>query len=262
MELSIYSSIETEISRGIHTIRFNRSAERNSINETFLREINSAIDAAEDDAACSLVVLEGTDGIFCTGMDFNELARDPESLESSYYMHTIKRFSLSPRIIVSKIDGTVMAGGVGLAAASDLVYATPRSQFSLSEALWGLLPACVIPYLIRRVGFQKAYAMTLTTMPVSAQKAGEMNLVDEICEDPDSAIKRLWLRVNKVNEGTVKNMKDYFRKMWLITEQMEKTAIDEISRLIADPVVRDNIENYVRNGEFPWEREKKEREKE
>lgn len=257
--------IVKEITGGISVI-FNRLEHQNSINELFLKELNNALDLAEKEPSCRILVLEGQEGIFCTGMDFNEAALAYENADSnssqatgvenfisSFYMETIKRFSLSPKIIISKVDGKVMAGGVGLAAASDLVIATPRSQFSLSEALWGLLPACVIPYLIRRVGYQKAYKMTLTTLAVSAQEAYDMNLVDELSENPDDSIRRFWLRIGKLEEATISNVKQYFRKMWFVTDQMEEVAVSEISRLVAHPKVRDNIENFVKYQKFPWE---------
>ena len=60
-------------------------------------------------------------------------------------MALLKRLTLTPKVVVACIDGKVIAGGVGIAAAADLVVATPRSEFSLSEALWGMLPCCVVP---------------------------------------------------------------------------------------------------------------------
>ena len=130
---------------------------------------------------------------------------------------------------------------------------TSRSQFGLSEALWGLLPAMVIPYLIRRIGFGKAYRMALTTLPVSAQEAYAMGLVDEISEMPADSIRRLWLRLRRIEETTIGDIKEYFRKMWVVTEQMEATAVSEISRHMADPRVKGNIEDFVKLGKFPWD---------
>jgi polyketide biosynthesis enoyl-CoA hydratase PksH len=168
-------------------------------------------------------------------------------------MSTIKRLTLEPRLIVSIVDGRAMAGGIGLVAASDWVIATPRSQFSLSEALWGLLPAMVAPYLIRRVGFQTAFRMTLTTLPISAQEAWTAHLVDEVSEHPLDNLRRLWLRVSKLETATVKNVKAYFREMWLISEQMEELAVAETNRLAADPVVIRNITDYIEFQKFPWD---------
>src|SRR5204863_9100504 len=107
----------------------------------------------------------------------------------------LRRFTTVGRVIVSIVDGRVTGGGVGLVAASDLVYATERSSFGLPEALWGLLPCCVLPFLIRRVGYQPAYAMALSTQPVSAQEALRSHLVDAVADDPTALVRRLAARV-------------------------------------------------------------------
>lgn len=241
------------------TITFNREISRNSISTKFLQELNQALDLAEKNSACRMVVLEGQNGIFCTGMDFNEVAETLQGQSgtaadrfSRQYMNTVKRFSLMPKVIVSKVDGQVLAGGVGLAAASDIVIATSRSTFALSEALWGLLPAMVLPYLIRRVGYQKAFNMTLTTAPVSAQEAFGFHLVDEISETPDLDIHRQLQRLLRLEVSTIGRMKEYFRKIWIITEGMEEMAVSETSGLMSHRKVMENIQNFVNYKKFPW----------
>ncbi|MDQ1350639.1 MAG: polyketide biosynthesis enoyl-CoA hydratase PksH [Acidobacteriota bacterium] len=255
-----YETIAVEKSDIGIIITINRPQQRNSINNKLLEEINRVLDQVEEDERCRLVVLAGQPGTFCTGMDFEEFSSlksqqgtAPLKTAPNPYMATLKRFTLIPRVVIAVVDGQVMAGGVGLAAASDLVIATPRSQFCLSEALWGLLPAMVTPFLVRRVGFQAAYRMTLTTAPVHSREALDMKLVDEISESPFDSVHRLWLRLSKLSVPTLRNLKEYFRKMWLINEAMENIAITEIERLSSDPRVIENISNYVKYGKFPWE---------
>ena len=85
--------------------------------------------------------------------------------------------------------------------------------------------------------------MTLTTLPISAQEAREIHLVDEVSEKPDDSIRRLLLRIGRLEESTISDMKKYFRKMWMITEQMEETAVAEFTRLMSQPKVLENITN-------------------
>ena len=118
-----------------------------------------------------------------------------------------------------------MAGGMGLVAASDLVFAHSNATFSLSEVLWGLLPAMVMPFLIRRVGYQNAYRLTLTASTINADEARAMYLADEVGEDIESRLQAMTRRLGRVQVETVKDLKNYFRKMWIIDEAMEKTAI-------------------------------------
>lgn len=255
-----YDTLRIHRSPGVMTAEIHRPQNRNSMNHQLLKELNNVLDEAERDPACRMVALRGCGGVFCTGMDFDELVdggprdtAEDELVGPPLYLHTLKRFTLSPVIVAAVVEGEVTAGGVGLVAAADIAIGTPDSRFALSEALWGLLPAIVTPFLIRRCGFQAAYRMTLTTMPVSGDKAFAIGLLDECGPDVDEILRRLFLRLNKVEESTVGNLKRYFRKMWMITEEMERTAVEEISRLGSDPRVTRNIENFVKHGKMPWD---------
>ena len=146
-----------------------------------------------------------------------------------------------------------MAGGVGLVAASDLVFSDTKSTFSLSEVLWGLLPAMVMPFLIRRVGFQNAYRLTLTTSTISAHDASAMNLVDELGDDVEARVQAMSRRISRLDTDTISDLKSYFRKMWIVTEEMERTAVAELARLSQDPRIVENVTNYVKHGKVPWE---------
>ncbi|HEY0792104.1 MAG TPA: enoyl-CoA hydratase-related protein [Chthoniobacterales bacterium] len=240
-------------------VTISRPHRRNSINSTLIRELGAALDLAEKSPDCRTVVLEGAPGVFCTGMDFEEVAahagaQAAETIRLSEYLALLKRFTLSPKVIVSRLDGKVIAGGIGLVAASDLVLSTERSEFSLSEALWGLLPCCVLPFLIRRTGFQKAYFMTLTTRTLSAAEANAIHLVDELTNNLEESLRKLTLRLNLLEERTIADMKRYFHELNGIRPETEKAAITEISRLAGQELVQRNINNYVTRGTFPWER--------
>ncbi|MRN51857.1 enoyl-CoA hydratase-related protein [Paenibacillus monticola] len=240
-------------------ITLNRRAARNSINRELLLELNMLLDELEGDP-CKIIVLQGQPGYFCTGMDFAEAtessagADDEITLElSTLYMHTLKRISLYPKVIISVVDGEAIAGGLGMMAASDLVIATSRSRFALSEALWGLLPSMAVPYIMRRTGYQKAYMMSLTTLPVNAEAALSMNLIDEIHDSPSESIHQFSQRLLRLKSETVMNMKAYFRKLWLIDDEMEEMAIERTNSLVSDPRIKEDIRNYLLYKKFPWE---------
>lgn len=254
-----YKTLRVSRSGPAITISIHRPEQRNSINETLLSEMQIALDEAERDTQNRVIVLtgSGSENVFCTGMDFESLANEPtgssQGPDTAAYMALLKRFTAIPRIVIAKVEGAVMAGGVGIVAASDLVFASPKATFTLSEALWGLLPAMVTPFLIRRVGFQKAYAMTLTTRSVSASEALSMGLADAVADDPGIEIQANIRRMARLDTRTVGDMKAFFRKMWFVTEAMETTAVEELGRLMREPRVRKNIRDYVELGKLPWE---------
>jgi polyketide biosynthesis enoyl-CoA hydratase PksH len=139
-----------------------------------------------------------------------------------------------------------------LVAASDIVIASNAATFGLSEMLFGLLPACVMPFLIKRIGVQKAQWMTLITQGISAERAYEIGLVDEVSDNPSDALRRNLLRLTRLETDTILNLKDYMSKLWIISEQTQKIAVDKITALTASEKVQHNIKNFIQNGIFPW----------
>jgi polyketide biosynthesis enoyl-CoA hydratase PksH len=262
MELTMSPAPALSIERRpkVLSLTFNRPAQRNTLTQQTLNELSRAIDDAERDPDCRVVLLQGSGGTFCSGMDFAELIDRVDSdlggapVHDVHYMDVLRRLSSTGQIVISAVDGQVMAGGIGLLAASDLVFATPAARFSLPEALWGLLPACVLPLLIRRIGFQNAYRMTLTTETWTADQARQTGLVDEVTDTLDDTVRRRLLRLTRLEPETVRGMKAYFKKMWYLSEAMERTAIAEIDSLIRQPRVQENVRNFVEHKRFPWEK--------
>jgi len=240
------------------TLVLDRGSEGNTINSALIEGIERALDDAEADPGIRLVVLEGQPGVFCTGMDFRSAASseatNPEELERAVrrYFQLLKRFTRSGKVVVAKVDGKVNAGGLGLVAATDFVIATERSTFALSEALFGLLPATVVPFLMRRIGFQKAYVMTLTAQANDARAAVEMGLVDEVADHLDEAIRKLLVRVDRVREKTIRAAKEYFERMWFFTREMENEAVRWSVELIRDPETFQSIREFIQEGVLPW----------
>ncbi|GAA4771591.1 enoyl-CoA hydratase-related protein [Streptomyces sanyensis] len=235
------------------TVTLARPDRRNSLTPGTLQELGAALDLAERTEDCRLVVLEGSDGYFCTGMDLDDAAGSGQEdgtgpdlrAGAEAYYRLLDRLTRLGRMVVSHVDGQVVGGGVGLVAASDLVYATERSRFSLPEALWGLLPCSVLPFLIRRTGFQPAYTMALSTLPVTARQAAACRLVDEVLDDPGDVLRRLQFRASRVDPATVAALKDYARRLGTGGEDTERLAVDEFVTLMSDPRVRQRIRGFV-----------------
>lgn len=236
-------------------ITLDRPASKNAINVQLLNELNEALNGAEKNDQIRTVLIKGNKNFFCTGMDFKEALqnKEEEKIFASRYGQTLKRLTTIPKIIVSLCEGKVMAGGVGFAAASDIVIAGATASFCLSEVIWGLLPANVLPYLIRRTGFQPAYFMTITTNTITAEEAKKFHLVDILAEEPEKDFQKLNRRLSLMHPKTIAHLKSYFRKLWIINESTEDLAINTLAELKSDPLVLENIRNYVDHGKLPWD---------
>jgi len=253
-----YETLRVEERAGTLRVTLDRPDRHNSINDVMLAELGAVLDRAERGGP-PIVVLAGTGPVFCSGMDFADASRsaaasgDLADRGGAAFFGLLRRFTTIGRVVVSIVDGRVTGGGVGLVAASDLVYATERSSFGLPEALWGLLPCCVLPFLIRRVGYQPAHAMTLSTLPVPAGRAERIQLVDEVVEDAEPALRRLGARLSKLDGVTIGDAKRYLTRMWPPAPDAEGVATTEFARLVSSPAVQRRIANFATHQQMPWE---------
>jgi len=167
-------------------LTMNRPQVHNAFNADMIRELAAAFDEAKKDADVRLVVLTGAGESFCAGADLNwmrEIIRYSyeqnlrESRELAELMHSI--YAL-PKPTIARINGAVIGGGTGLFSACDIVIASDRARFGLSEVKIGLIPAAIGPYVIRRIGESAARELFLTGERFDAQRALEIGLVNKV----------------------------------------------------------------------------------
>lgn len=237
-------------------LTLNNVSNSNAINYQLLKELNDGLSAYENDETIKAIILESSGDVFCAGMDFKEVfgGKEPPLNWIVEYKNTLKRLTEIGKLTIASVAGKVLAGGVGLVAACDVVIANQDASFKLPEVLWGLLPANVLPYLIRRVGFQAAYFMTVTIKTIDAKAAKEMQLVDILAEDIEETLHSLLKTWESVDHATLAAMKAYFRKLIPISDTTEKFAIDTLDQCIQSPVFQKNAKNFLEHKKFPWEK--------
>jgi methylglutaconyl-CoA hydratase len=84
------------------------------------------------------------------------------------------------RPVVARVQGDAYGGGVGLAAACDIVIAADTANFGLSEVRLGIVAATISPHLVRAMGARQAARYMLTAEKFTAAKARDLGLVHEI----------------------------------------------------------------------------------
>ncbi|MFO7482465.1 enoyl-CoA hydratase-related protein [Oceanibaculum nanhaiense] len=143
-------TVRLEIDKGIARLRLDRPEAGNAINARMVADLGAALTRCEAEGA-TILVLEGSGDSFCAGGDF-EATASGETLDPAALYDLWRRLAEGPFVSVALVRGRANAGGVGLAAACDIVLADRSASFGLSEMLFGLFPACVLPFLARRIG--------------------------------------------------------------------------------------------------------------
>ena len=252
-----YQTLKISYQGPVQKIQLYRPEVNNSINSQLIQELLSALQAAEAEEVVKILTLEGLPDVFCTGIDLQEVARGQEQVETTtlypVYYNILKTISQSSKVIISVVRGKVQAEGVGLVAASDFVLADETATFVLSELLFGLLPTCVLPFLIRRIGFQKAYRLALSTQDILADDAHSWGLVDEYGSNLNQLLSRYIRRLKYLPSSGVKDLKNYVNQLWIIRQETEDLAINTGARLAEDPETQEKIRRFVQEGLFPWQ---------
>ena len=162
---------------------------QNALSGEMVAEIEQALDAAPRDLAA--LVVEGEGGVFSAGADLKALsaalaqapgATDPLEALNATGGRFFARFAASPFVTIALVDGAAVGGGMGLAAAADIVIATPRARFALTETSLGLPPAQIAPYLVARLGERVARRLALTGARLDGREAAAVGLADVYCE--------------------------------------------------------------------------------
>jgi polyketide biosynthesis enoyl-CoA hydratase PksH len=158
-----------------------------------------------------------------------------------------------PFVSIAHVRGKVNAGGIGFVAACDMVLADETAQFSLSELLFGLYPACVLQFLVRRIGFQKAHSLTLSTQPISAKQAQECGLVDAVEASSEALLRRNLLRLRRLSKTAIRRYKSYMKDLSVSLAALQAPAVAANREMFADTANQQAIVRYVERGIFPWE---------
>jgi enoyl-CoA hydratase/carnithine racemase len=143
--MSGYTTITYEIKGSVSTITLNRPDKYNAINREMAAELLDAFQKVRDIDEVGVVVLTGNGKAFCTGGDlsiFPSLAVHQESL--NWLAHNGygigKAIELCEKVVIAKVTGHCLAGGLELALMCDLIYARESARFGTTEINMGLLP--------------------------------------------------------------------------------------------------------------------------
>ena len=228
-----------------------------TLNRALIAQLHQALDHAEAEGL-RILMLEGADpDLFCDGMDFAEalgtrMEADAVPQAIQQFFDLLKRFTITPVVVVALVEGRVNAGGMGLVAAADVVVAGPGASFGLSEILFGLVPAVVAPFLIRRIGWQAAYRLSLTAERIDSRRAAALTLVDELADDPRDALRRLAIRLDRTRADGVAALKGHFSALHAIDDETGRRSVELIARLVSDPRTLAGIRDFLQGSGVPW----------
>lgn len=192
---------------------------RNSMPSGVLNKLSQIIDEAGADESVKVIVLKsGGNRTFCAGASFNEVIsiedEDTGLQFFSGFAKVINAMRRNSKLIIGRVQGKTVGGGVGLAAATDYCLATKYASIRLSELSIGIGPFVIEPAVSRKIGKMAMSQMTIDAETFfSADFAKEKGLYSEVfesAEEMDEAVTSLAEKLASYNPEALQEMKTIF----------------------------------------------------
>ena len=185
---------------GVCWITINRPDRRNAFHEAVLEKIQAAVLEANNDASARAIVLTGAgDKAFCAGADLKSGDESASPVKpdvaapNNPLAQLFRTFEACNLPIIARVNGHVLAGGMGLLCGCDLAIAVETARFGVPEVKVGLFPMMILGYMLRLVPKRKLMEMCMTGDPFTAEEALEMGLVNYVVPAAELDDKVDWL---------------------------------------------------------------------
>jgi methylglutaconyl-CoA hydratase len=245
-----YVNVETH--KGVTTIEFFHP-QSNSLPHRILEDLANEIHTAGTDHETKVIVLRaGGEKAFCAGASFDELSHIEDEKKGFHFFSgfadVINAMRKCPKLIIGRIHGKCVGGGVGLAAAADYAIAYQNAEIRLSELAIGIGPFVVGPAIERRIGPSAfghlAIDATKWRNADWCKRKGLFAEVHETIESMDESILRLSHELAHYNPHAMAELK---KILWKGTEHWDELLFQraEISgKLVVSQHTKHAIEKF------------------
>ena len=183
-------------------VKLNRPDKKNALSLEMFEALPKAATEIAADRDIRAVVLTGSGGDFCAGLDLSmfqyfaprieetreQLKNPPTGEVANFFQKPVTCWQDLPQPVIAAIDGVCFGGGAQLALAADFRIAAPNARLSIMETRWGLIPDMGItrslPKLMRA---DQAKDLIMTARIVEAEEALALGLVTRLADDPFAA---------------------------------------------------------------------------
>jgi len=184
-----YETIFYDVSSGVLTITLNRPSTLNAFNDMMISETTGAFKQASRDETIRCVVITGSGRGFSSGQDLKDVQPREDSISIGQhvrqgYNKLIHQMVNLEKPVIAAVNGVAAGAGCGVALAADLRIASYKASFIQAFSKVGLIPDSGSTWFLPRlIGYARAYEMAVTGERISAEKALEWGLINEVAPD-------------------------------------------------------------------------------
>lgn len=221
------SVIVEEYQEGVAKVIFSNPP-TNSMPIKLLEELASTIENLGERSDLRIIILQSSgERTFCSGADFNQLLQISDEKSGKIFFNGFAKIINSirkcPKIIIGRVQGKAVGGGVGLAAATDYCMATKFASIKLSELNIGIIPAVIEPAVERKIGNSAFSQMSLNPNDFfSADWAKEKGLFMEVFESVESMDEAVENLVNRLKNYNPEALTELKKILWKNTDHWDE----------------------------------------
>ena len=229
--------LKLRFERDIATIQLDRPEKRNALSRQLLTELNDAVNEVQNHSSLRALVIEASGTVFCAGMDLSEMlsrknSADPDAewqADSDIYNELVDSIFQLEIPTLAKVQGPVLAGGMGLMLACDMVIASDQAFFQLPEPRRGIVAAMVTPLLAYRSSVSAAHFMLLAGTRISAEEGATLGFVHQVApmQDLDDLVSKLIQSILESSSSALQMTKKHLRGLsnaQTVSEQIQQSA--------------------------------------
>jgi enoyl-CoA hydratase len=186
----VYENLTFDIQDHVAILTIDRPHALNAMNTATLREIKAVIKDVDKNPEVRAMVITGSgEKAFVAGADIREMdGYDTEGIRKFGLrgQRVMNYLELLPKPVIAAVNGFALGGGMELALACDVVFASRNARFGLPEVRLGIIPGFGgTQRLPRLVGYHRAKELIFSGKMIDAERAKDMGIVNEICEQAD-----------------------------------------------------------------------------
>ncbi len=224
---------------GVATVTLNRPEVRNAMDDDTLRNLAETFEGFARQADLRAVVVRGAGKDFCAGADIQWMKRAGKSTaaqnrrDAELLVDMCAAVDECPVPVIARLHGAVFGGGLGLAAACDVVIAEAGARMCFSECRLGILPAVVSSWVLPKIGETHARRLYLTGEVFGMEVAQRIGLVHEVAAEAE-----LDARVAAAVDGVLRNGPEAVRTAKRLIREFRTLSKPDRVRYSLDQLVK------------------------
>lgn len=252
--MDAFETITCAVEGPVATVTLNRPEERNAMSQAMAGELLRCFTTLRDETYRNVrvIVLRAAGETFCAGGDLRDMGSDNEGA-GLIFDGLLQAVNEAPQVVIARIQGAAMGGGLGLVCVSDIAIADEGATFGLPETRIGLAPATIAPYVIERIGFTRARQLALTGRRFGAASALEYGLIHEVAAagELDAQIEATIADVLKCAPNALRECK---RLLFGVVKGPDTSAdrVAALDRLRKSDEAAEGIMAFIQKKPAPW----------